>query len=195
MTCQAPTPLMMMDKFKAEVNLMFVDLNQEVMAQQKLYSLQQGTNSINELIQQFEIHGPMSRLGDIRLVHHFEQVLSSHLRENIYQLCLMPRTWAEWKHEASILDNQWRWFNATCPQMMMAMKNPVTTSSCSATPPSSAPPSIHPSPAPPMGSSKSAAEPQPMDLDQMKSKNPPQICYNSNKPGHIAHNCLEPCVH
>ena len=80
MTCQAPTPLMMMDKFKAEVNLMFVDLNQEVMAQQKLSSLQQGTNSINELIQQFEIHGPMSRLGDIRLVHHFEQVLNVRAR-------------------------------------------------------------------------------------------------------------------
>src|SRR5258708_1362291 len=106
MTCQAPTPLMMMDKFKAEVNLMFVDLNQEVMAQQKLSSLQQGTNSINELIQQFEIHGPMSRLGDIRLVHHFEQVLNSHLRENIYQLCLMPRTWAEWKHAGSNLHSQ-----------------------------------------------------------------------------------------
>src|SRR6266436_3577984 len=108
MTCQAPTPLMMMDKFKAEVDLMFVDLNQEVMAQQKLSSLQQGTNSINELIQQFEIHGPMSRLGDIRLVHHFEQVLNSCLRESIYRLCPMPRTWVEWKHEASILDNQWR---------------------------------------------------------------------------------------
>src|SRR5258707_885680 len=58
----------------------------------------------------------------------------------------MPRTWAEWKHEASILDNQWRWFNTTCPQMMMATKNPVTTSSCSMAPPSSAPPPIHLSP-------------------------------------------------
>src|SRR6266436_9723669 len=90
MTCQAPTPLMMMDKFKAEVDLMFVDLNQEVMAQQKLSSLQQGTNSISELIQQFEIHGPTSRLGDIRLVHHFEQVLNSHLRENIYVMVQPP---------------------------------------------------------------------------------------------------------
>ncbi len=132
MTCQAPTPLMMMDKFKAEVDLMFVDLNQEVMAQQKLSSLQQGTNSINELIQQFEIHGPMSRLGDIRLVHHFEQVLNSHLRENIYQLCLMPRTWAEWKHEASILDNQWRWFNATCPQTASTIAWMVSRDSTSA---------------------------------------------------------------
>ena len=78
--------------------------------------------------------------------------------------------------------------------MMMMMKNPVTASSCSAALPCSAPPSVHPSP-PPTGSSKSAAELQPMDLDHTKSKNPPQICYNCNKPGHIAHNCLEPCVH
>src|SRR5258705_6010168 len=90
--------LMTMDEFEAEV--MFVDLNQEVMVRQKLSSLQQGTNSVDELIQQFEIHGPTSRLGDIGLAHHFEQALNSCLRENIYQLCLMPRTWAEWKHEA-----------------------------------------------------------------------------------------------
>src|SRR5258708_137314 len=68
----------------------------------------------------------MSRLGDVRLVHHFKQVLNSHLRESIYRLCPMPRTWVEWKCEASILDNQWRQFNATCPQMMMP-KNPTTS--------------------------------------------------------------------
>src|SRR6266481_8246557 len=96
------------------------------MAQQKLSTLQQGTNSVDKLIQQFEVHGPTSRLGDIRLVHHFEQVLNSCLRESIYQLCLMPRTWVEWKHKASILDNQWRQFNATCPQMTMS-KNPTTS--------------------------------------------------------------------
>src|SRR5260221_10107862 len=96
------------------------------MAQQKLSTLQQGANSIDELIQQFEVHGPMSRLGDIGLVHHFEQALNSHLRESIYRLHLMPRTWVEWKCKASILDNQWRQFNATCPQMMMS-KNPTTS--------------------------------------------------------------------
>src|SRR5258708_2241897 len=56
---------MTMDEFEVEVNLMFVDPNQEVMAQQKLSTLQQGTNSVDKLIQQFEIHGPMSRLGDM----------------------------------------------------------------------------------------------------------------------------------
>src|SRR5258706_6318491 len=112
----------------------------------------------------------MSRLGDIGLVHHFEQVLISHLRESIYRLCLMPRTWVEWKREASILDNQWRRFNATCPQTMTP-KNPATSAMTpmhSATPPSSAPPSTH-SPMPSAPSSKPAADPQPMDLDCMRS--------------------------
>ncbi len=75
---------MMMDEFKAKVNLMFMDLNREATAQQKLSTLQQGTNSVDELIQQFEVHGPTSRLGDVGLVHHFKQVLNSHLRESIY---------------------------------------------------------------------------------------------------------------
>ena len=99
---------MMMDEFEAEVNLMFADPNKEATVQQKLSSLWQGISSVDELIQQFKIHGPKSRLGDIGLVHHFEQALNSCLRESIYQLHPMPRTWAEWKHEASILNNQWR---------------------------------------------------------------------------------------
>src|SRR5260370_14274742 len=154
---------MMMDEFEAKVDLIFADPNREATAWQKLSMLWQGTNSINELIQQFEVHGPMSRLGDVGLVHHFKQALNSHLRESIYRLCPMPRTWVEWKHEASILDNQWRRFNATCPQTMMP-KNPATSAMppmCSATPPSSAPPTTC-SPMPSAPSSKPAVDLQPM---------------------------------
>ncbi len=68
---------MMMDEFEAEVNLMFADPNKEATVQQKLSSLWQGISSVDELIQQFKIHGPKSRLGDIGLVHHFEQALNS----------------------------------------------------------------------------------------------------------------------
>ena len=108
----------------------------------------------------------------------------------------MPRTWVEWKCEASILDNQWRQFNATCPQMMMS-KNPATSTMTpmhSATLPPSAPSSTR-SPMPSASSSKLAVDPQPMDLDHTKSKNPPWTCYNCNKLGHIAWNCPEPCTH
>src|SRR5258708_15769090 len=138
----------------------------------------------------------MSRLGDVRLVHHFEQALNSCLRERIYKLRPMPRTGVEWKHEASILDNQWRRFNATRPQMMTP-KTPATSTippTHSAAPPSSTPPATC-SPMPSAPSSKPAVDPQPMNLDRTKSKNPPWTCYNCNKPGHIAWNCLEPCMH
>src|SRR6266446_4304758 len=138
----------------------------------------------------------MSRLGDVRLVHHFEQVLNSCLRESIYRLHLMPRTWVEWKHKASILGNQWRRFNATHPQMTTS-KNPATSAMTpmhSTTLPPSAPSSTC-SPMPPAPSSKPAVDLQPMDLDHMKSKNPSQTCYNCNKPGHIAQNCPEPHAH
>src|SRR5258708_5443369 len=63
---------MMMDKFEAEVDLVFVDLNQEATAWQKLSMLWQGANSVDELIQQFKVHGPMSRLADIGLDHHLD---------------------------------------------------------------------------------------------------------------------------
>jgi len=154
---------------------MFADPNKEATVQQKLSSLWQGISSVDELIQQFKIHGPKSRLGDIGLVHHFEQALNSCLRESIYQLHPMPRTWAEWKHEASILNNQWRWFNATHRQWwwwrtLLQPHHALLLCPAPLHP-------VHPLPAPPIGSSKLAAELQPMDLDCMKSKNPSWICY------------------
>ena len=104
----------------------------------------------------------------------------------------MPRTWVEWKREASILDNQWRRFNASRPQAAMP-KSPAATPMRSVAIPPPAQSSARSPPTPSTSVSK-LAELQPMDLDRAKSKNPPRICYNCNKPGHITRNCPEPCA-
>src|SRR5258707_64777 len=82
----------------------------------QITTLHQGNSSVEERIQEFEIHGPISRLGDIGLVDRFEQVIHPQLQESIYCLEPMPTTWLEWKHKASLLENQWRWFQDMQPK-------------------------------------------------------------------------------
>src|SRR5258708_7599994 len=61
--------------FISELDEMFADPNHQATAQRKLTTLHQGDSSVEELIQEFEIHGPISGLGDIGLVDCFEQVI------------------------------------------------------------------------------------------------------------------------
>ena len=103
------------EDFAEELDVMFADPNRQATALQKLALARQGNNSVDELIQEFELHGPPSELGDVGLVDRFEQALNPRLRESIYRLHPMPTTWAEWKQKASILDNQWRHFQASQP--------------------------------------------------------------------------------
>src|SRR5260221_5670839 len=97
-------------RFIEELDEMFADLNRQATARRKLATLHQGDSSVEELIQEFKIHGSISGLGDVGLVDHFEQAIHPWLHESIYHLKPMPTTWAEWKHKASLLDNQWRHF-------------------------------------------------------------------------------------
>ncbi len=97
-------------EFMIELDEMFADPNCQATARRKLATLHQGDSSVEELIQEFKIHGSISGLGDVGLVNHFEQAIHPWLHESIYHLKPMPTTWAEWKHKASLLDNQWRHF-------------------------------------------------------------------------------------
>src|SRR5258707_11921691 len=58
--------------FVSELDEMFADPNHQATAQRKLATLCQGNSSVKELIQEFKIHGPISRLGNIGLVDCFE---------------------------------------------------------------------------------------------------------------------------
>ena len=56
------------DDFAAELDIMFADPNRQATARQKLALARQGNNSVDELIQEFELQGPPSGLGDVGLV-------------------------------------------------------------------------------------------------------------------------------
>ena len=79
-------------KFVDELETMFANLNQEASAHQKLSQAQQGSNSVNTVIQQFELHGPPSKLGDAGLIDKFEQAISYHLCQVVYSSYPLPES-------------------------------------------------------------------------------------------------------
>src|SRR5258708_7553995 len=129
-------------RFIEELDEMFADLNHQATARRKLATLHQGDSSVEELIREFEIHGPISGLGDVGLVDRFEQAIHPCLRESIYCLEPMPSTWAEWKRKTSLLDNQWRQFRDTQPKATSAK----SSSFCPSSKPPSLPPLLPPPP-------------------------------------------------
>src|SRR5258708_38329116 len=66
-------------EFILELDEMFADPNHQATAWRKLATLCQGDSSVEELIQEFKIHGPISELGDVGLVDHFEQAIPPQL--------------------------------------------------------------------------------------------------------------------
>src|SRR5260221_4681034 len=175
--------------FIEELDEMFADPNHQATARRKLATLCQGDSSVEELIQEFEIHGPISGLGDIGLVDCFEQAIHPRLQESIYHLEPMPTTWLEWKCKASLLDNQWRRFRDTQPkattnQMFSSHPPPAIVSTTTTSSPSSQP-----------STPAASSVPQPMDLDHTHPvKRDPHhgLCFNCGKPGHIAKVCRGP---
>src|SRR5258708_7057544 len=177
-------------RFVEELDEMFADPNCQATARRKLATLHQGDSSVEELIQEFEIHRPISGLGNVGLVDRFEQAIHPHLRESIYHLEPMPSTWAEWKHKTSLLDNQWRQFQDTQPKATSAKlssfrPSSITPFAAAASSASSFKPSAPPVP----------SGPQPMDLDRTNPvKRDPHsgLCFNCGKPGHITKVCRGP---
>src|SRR5258708_514057 len=176
--------------FVEELDEMFADPNCQATARRKLATLCQGDSSVEELIREFKIHGPISGLGDIGLVDRFEQAIHPRLHKSIYHLEPMPSTWAEWKRKTSLLDNQWRWFRDTQPKATSAKLSSFCPSSIApfavaASSTSSSKPSTPPAP----------SGPQPMDLDRTNPvKRDPRsgLWFNCGKPGHIMKVCRGP---
>src|SRR5260221_1485237 len=123
------TQEVMWARFIEELDEMFADPNRQATARRKLATLNEGDSLVEEVIREFEIHGPISGLGDMGLVDCFEQAIHPCLRESIYHLEPMPSTWAEWKRKTSLLDNQWRRFRDTQPKATSAKSSSFPPSS------------------------------------------------------------------
>src|SRR5258708_3682688 len=101
----------------------------------------------------------------------------------------MPTTWLEWKHKASLLDNQWRRFRDTQPKattnwMFSSRPPPAIVLTAAASSPSSQP-----------SAPTASSVPQPMDLDHthLVKRDPCHgLCFNCGKPGHIVKVCQGP---
>ena len=136
-----------------------------------------GTESLPDIIQEFKLQGPPLGLRDVGLVDRFKQVLNPRLWESIYWLHPMPTIWVEWKQKASILDNQWRHFQASQSQAAPTRPAPSPFHTC-------------PSPQTPFPLRTAAPMPlppaQPMELDRLRPmRRDPRsgTCYNCNHPG------------
>src|SRR5258707_9184718 len=101
----------------------------------------------------------------------------------------MPTTWLEWKHKASLLDNQWRRFRDMQPKAatnwtFSSCPPPAIISTAAASSPSSQP-----------SAPTASSVPPPMDLDRTHPvKRDPchGLCFNLGKPDHIAKVCSVP---
>src|SRR5258708_6365686 len=79
--------------FVSELHKMFVDPNCQATARRKLTTLCQGDSSVEELIHEFKIHGPISKLGDIGLIDCFGEAIHPQLGESNHHLEPMPTPW------------------------------------------------------------------------------------------------------
>src|SRR5258708_33517858 len=127
----------------------------------------------------------LARLGNIGLIDCFEQAIHPWLHESICCLKPMPTTWAEWKHKASLLNNQWCFQDtqpkATANWTFLFHSSPAVALTTTAVLPSSQP-----------STPAASSVPQPMDLDcthPMKRDPCHGLCFNYGKPGHIVKVC------
>jgi len=173
----------------------FGDADREAHARQRLRSLKMTRGmTAEEYTTAFEAISGRTGFNDEALMDAYEHGLLRNLVEKIH-LDTLPQSLQEWKDKATRIDKLWRRFNE---QHSFLPTNPRQDNRLGTNRPfrplTSQPLPTSPRPTVPAPSSSSSYEP--MDLDSSRRQNNPRrvagLCWNCNKPGHIARDCPEP---
>jgi hypothetical protein len=172
----------------------FGDADREANARQRLRSLKMTRGmTAEEYTTAFEAISGKTGFNDEALMDAYEHGLLRNLVEKIH-LDTLPLTIQEWKDKATRIDKLWRRFNeqhSLFPANPRQDNRPGTNRLFRPSPntsqslPTSSRPAVAPS-----------ASSGPMDLDSNRNQNNPRrvagLCWNCNKPGHIARDCPDP---
>jgi hypothetical protein len=145
----------------------FGEPNPGAAARAKLESLQMGSNTANEYVQQFKTLADESELDEVAMIHIFKCGLHHLVTEKIHGLEVMPKTLKSWKEYASHFNNQFCQFraltkdppNSCYPPWMVTNPTSNTNAPAHANAAAALPTTTHTCSPPTMG-------PVPMDIDR-----------------------------
>jgi uncharacterized coiled-coil protein SlyX len=180
-------PFTSWDDFRHRFEAAFGDSDRQAQSRQSLHDLRMTrTMTAEEYTAAFEALAGRTGFNDAALMDAYERGLQRGVVEKIH-LDDLPQTLQEWKDKAIRVDKLWRRFqeqHSTTANRDMRTMTPRAPASRPPIPPR---PSPHSNPTPTF---------EPMDVDSTRRQGPPQrtprLCYNCDKPGHLARDCHEP---
>jgi len=187
------------EAFESLLKEHFDDPNEREHAQTKIGSLKQGKKSADEFFVEFEDLMDLAGYNDEAYIHLLCDNLDKEVVRAIYYQRAMPKTYAEWKEHAIQIDRHIKEFEKGAPGRNEAPRFPPRWMQDRRAEPRmerSVPGPANmegPSGVPGGGGQVYGGPGQPMDIDRSRgASGRPVICYNCNKPGHLARNCKEP---